>query len=65
MKILLISIPLLFCVPDSTKVDTIQKPIQLFFEQKTVEQRAEDINIKLDLLLVKLKEKKDSTNLNK
>lgn len=53
MKILLI-IPILFClqdIPDSTKV---QKPIKLFFEQKTVNQRAEDINIKLDSLLIKL-----------
>jgi len=63
MKILLISIPLLFCVPDSTKVDTTHKDLKLFFEQKSVEQRAEDIDKKLDLLLVRLQEKKDSTNL--
>ncbi len=57
MKILII-ISLLFCVPDSTKV---QKPVKLFFEQKTCEQRAEDINVKLDLLLAKLKETKKDT----
>ena len=64
MKALLLSIPLLFCVPDSTKVDTL-KPVKLFFEQRSPEQITKDINIKLDLLLVKLQEKKDSTNLNK
>lgn len=59
MKWLLI-IPLLFCMQDSTRV---QKPVKLFFDQQTVEQKAEDINLKLDLLLAKLQEKKDSTNL--
>jgi len=61
MKALLISIPLLFCVPDSTKVDTL-KPVKLFFEQRSPEQITKDINLKLNLLLVKLQEKKDSTN---
>ncbi len=62
MKILII-IPLLFCLQDTTRVDTIQKPVKLFFEQKTCEQRAEDINLKLDLLLVKLQQKNDTINL--
>ncbi len=61
MKILII-IPLLFCLQDTTRVDTL-KPIRLFFEQKTCEQRAEDINFKLDLLIAKLQEKQDSINL--
>ncbi len=59
MKILII-IPLLFCLQDTTRVDTL-KPVKLFFEQKTCEQRAEDINFKLDLLLVKLQEAKNDT----
>lgn len=62
MKILLI-IPILFClqdIPDSTKV---QRPVKLFFEQKTNEQRMEDINIKLDSLIVRLQAKNDSVKL--
>ena len=61
MKWLLI--PLLFCMQDSIKVDTVFKEQKLFFDQQTVEQKAEDINLKLDLLLAKLQQKKDSTNL--
>ena len=62
-KLLLISIPLLFCVPDSTKVDTIQKPIKMFFKQRSTEQITKDINFKLDLLLAKLQAKNDTINL--
>ena len=50
MKLLSI-IPFLFCMQDSTKV---QKPMKLFFAQRTNEQRITDINFKLDLLIWKL-----------
>lgn len=66
MKTLLLSIPLLFCcIQDTVKTDSteIQKPVKLFFEERTTEQITKDINFKLDLLLAKLQEKKDSTNL--
>ena len=54
MKLLLI-IPFLFCMQDSTKVDTIKyNEIKLFFAQRTNEQRITDINFKLDLLIWKL-----------
>lgn len=62
----LLIIPFLFILadqPDSTKVDTAQKPMKLFFEQRTNEQRAEDINIKLDSILVKLQAMNDSTKI--
>lgn len=68
MKTLLILIPLLLCcIQDTVKTDStqVQKPVKLFFEQRTTEQITEDINLKLDLLLAKLQEKKDSTNLKK
>ena len=63
MKIFLI-IPILFCLQNSVKTDTVkvQKPIKLFFAQNTVVQKAEDINVKLDSVLVKLQERDDSTN---
>ena len=66
MKIFLI-IPILFCLQDSVKIDTVkvQKPMKMFFAQNTAVQKAEDINMKLDSLLIKLQERKDSTNLNK
>lgn len=57
MKFLLLTIPIFFCLQDTTKV---QKPVKLFFEQKTIEQRAEDINCKLDSLLLKLETMNDS-----
>ena len=53
MKILLM-IPILFCLQDTVKVDTTYKEVKLFFEQKTIEQRATDINLKLDQLILKL-----------
>lgn len=58
MKYLLI-IPLIFCLQDTTRVDTLQ-PVKLFFEKRSTEQVAEDINLKLDLLILKLESKKDS-----
>ena len=61
-KLLIISIPILFCLQDTTKV---QKPMRLFFNQKTIEQRAEDINCKLDSLLLKLEAMNDSTKIKK
>jgi len=63
MKILIIILPLLFCVQDTVKVDTTQKELRLFFDQRTVKQKAEDIDLKLDLLIAKLKEKNDSTKI--
>ena len=67
MKALLI-IPILFCLQDTAKVDTVkvdttQQEVKLFFEQKTVMQRAEDISIKLDLLIARLQAKNDSVKL--
>jgi len=62
MNKLLLTIPILFCLQDTTKV---QKPMKLFFEQKTIEQRAEDINCKLDSLLLKLEAINDSTKIKK
>jgi len=59
MKTLFI-IPLLFCLQDSVKVDTTQKEMELFFQQKTNVQRAEDINVKLDELIKKLEAKQDT-----
>jgi len=63
MKILLI-ISILFCLQDSVKTDTVkvQKPVKLFFAQNTVIQKAENINAKLDSLIVIL-QKNDSINL--
>lgn len=58
MKILL-AISILFCLQDTTRVDTL-KPIKLFFEKSNIEQRAEDINIKLDSLLIRLQTKNDT-----
>ena len=57
MKTLII-ILVLFCLqePDTTKV---MKPVKLFFAQN-IEQRAEDINIKLDSLLIRLETKNDT-----
>ena len=62
MKILLLSIPLLFCVQDSVRVDTIKfTETKMFFEQRDTKQNAKDINIKLDSLLLKLEARNDST----
>ena len=50
---------------DSTKV---QKPMKLFFAQRTNEQRITDINFKLDLLIWKLQNdtiKNDSIKIKK
>lgn len=56
MKYLLI-IPFLFCVQDTVKV---QKPIKMFFDNRSTEQMALDINTKLDSLILFLQ--KDTTN---
>ena len=64
MKLLLI-ISFLFCVQDTTK---IQKPIKLFFAQRTNEQRIIDLSCKLDLLILKLQNdtiKNDSIKIKK
>jgi len=64
MKLILI-ILVLFCLqepPDTVRVDTLKKQ-KLFFAQKTIEQRAEDINIKLDSLLLRLEAKNDTTKI--
>ena len=53
----------MFCLQDTTRVDTTQQEVKLFFEQKTVMQRAEDISIKLDLLIARLQAKNDSVKL--
>ena len=45
---------------DTTRVDTTQKEVKLFFEQRTHLQKAIDINTKLDLLILKLEIKKDT-----
>lgn len=68
MKILLIILPLLFCVPDTTKVDTVridttQRPMRLFFQERSNEQVAYDINLKLDLLISRLELMNDSTKI--
>jgi len=59
MKLFLI-IPILFCLQDTVRVDTVLKEQKMFFEQKTVNEQAEDINIKLDELIKKLEAKKDT-----
>ena len=68
MKLLLI-ISFLFCIQDSTKVDTIRySEIKLFFAQRTNEQRITDINFKLDFLIWKLQNdtiKNDTTKIIK
>ena len=62
MKALLIAIPLILCsVQDTTRVDTTQKDIKLFFDQRTNEQVAKDINLKLDALILKLESVKKDT----
>lgn len=61
MKALIISIPLILCsIQDTTRVDTTQKEVKLFFEKRTTEQVAKDINLKLDALILKLESKKDT-----
>ena len=61
MKALLISIPLILCsIQDTTRVDTTQKDVKLFFDQRSTEQVAKDINNKLDLLILKLEAKNDT-----
>jgi len=66
MKVLLI-ILVLFCLQDLPKSDTTKvnslKRQKLFFEQKTIEQRAEDINVKLDSLLLRLEARNDTTKI--
>ena len=59
MRVLLL-ISILFCFQDTTRVDTTQKEVKLFFEQRTHLQKAIDINTKLDLLILKLEIKKDT-----
>ena len=60
MKLFLI-IPILFCLQDSIRVDTVNmKEQKMFFEQETVNEQADDINVKLDELIKKLEAKKDT-----
>ena len=63
MKALIISIPLILCsVQDTVKVDTAKfKQQKMFFEQRTTEQVAKDINLKLDALILKLEATKKDT----
>ena len=52
--LLIISFPILFCIQDTTKVDTTLTQLRLCFAQRTNEQRITDINFKLDVLIWKL-----------
>ena len=55
----LILIPFFFVMQDTVRIDTLQ-PVKFFFDERTTEEVAKDIDLKLDLLLKKLEIKKDT-----
>lgn len=58
----LLIIPFLFvAVQDTTKVDTLLKPMVSIFEQRSEIQQMEDICVKLDSILLKIQKRKNDT----
>jgi len=61
MNKLLIITFLFIAVQDSTKVDTTMKPMVSIFEERSEIQKMENINNKLDSILIKLQKRKNDT----